>query len=367
MSPTVFGAAGLYGGGERYALELARALAREVDCELVVFGPRPGVVREPGGLGVRVLRPWARWRGHPAHPLAPGLPAALAGADVVHAHQLRAAPSRMTALAGLAAPWRLAVTDHGLGGGGWFGALPRLVDRFLVVSRFSAATLRAPAGRTDVIYGGADASRYFPDPRAGRDGVLFVGRLTPHKGVDRLIQALPENASLTVAGTPGYDPRPPESGYPALLRRLAQGRAVRFAGAVPDEEMPGLYRRAAVVVLPSVELTCYGRRVAISELLGLTAVEAMASGTPVICSRIGGLPEVVRDGETGFLVRPGDVAELRDRIATVLADPALARRLGDAARGLVLERFTWRRCAERCLAAYAAIGRPAGYRATDAV
>jgi glycosyltransferase involved in cell wall biosynthesis len=353
VAPTAFGVDGLFGGGERYPLELARALAGEVDCELVTFGPRARVVREPGGLVVRVLRPWLRWRGHPAHPLAPGLPALLAGADVVHAHHLRSAPSRIAALACRAADRRLAVTDHGLGGGGWAGLLPRMVDRFLVVSRFSAGTLNAPEGRTTVVYGGVDPSRYRPDPGVTRAGVLFVGRLTPHKGIDRLLRALPERAALTVVGTAGHDPRPPESGYPALLASLAAGREVRLLTGVSDQELPRLYRRAAVLVLPSVHETCYGRRVAISELLGLAVLEAMASGTPVVCSRVGGLPEIVRDAETGFLVEPGDVGALRDRVALLLADRALARRLGDNARQHVLERFTWAHCAHRCLAAYA--------------
>jgi glycosyltransferase involved in cell wall biosynthesis len=105
-------------------------------------------------------------------------------------------------------------------------------------------------------------------------------------------------------------------------------------------------------VLPSVHHTCYGRQVALPELLGLCVLEAMASGTPVVCSRLGGLPEVVRDGETGFLVTPGDVGELRDRLATVLGSPGLATRMGRAAREVALERFTWQACAARCLAAY---------------
>ena len=104
--------------------------------------------------------------------------------------------------------------------------------------------------------------------------------------------------------------------------------------------------------MPSVEVTCYGRTIAVSELLGLTAIEAMASGTPVVASRIGGLAEVVVDGETGFLVEPGDTAELGGRLEELLADPERARRMGEAARRLVLERYTWDACARRCVDAY---------------
>jgi starch synthase len=121
---------------------------------------------------------------------------------------------------------------------------------------------------------------------------------------------------------------------------------------VGDEALATLHRRAAVFVLPSVDRTCYGRPVAISELLGLSVLEAMASGTPVVASRVGGLPEIVADGATGFLVEPGDVDALNDRIATLLSDHRLARRLGDDARTAVVERFTWESCARRCLAAY---------------
>jgi len=104
--------------------------------------------------------------------------------------------------------------------------------------------------------------------------------------------------------------------------------------------------------VPSVHVTCYGATVAVSELLGLSTIEAMASGTPVVASRVGGLAEVVVDGATGFLVEPGDVDALRNRIALVLDDPALARRLGAGARARVLERFTWDACARRCRDAY---------------
>ncbi|HSK95974.1 MAG TPA: glycosyltransferase family 4 protein [Euzebyales bacterium] len=353
VAPTPFGSEGLFGGGERYPLELARALSAHVDCRVVTFGPVARQVSAPGGPDIRVLRPFTHLRGHPAHPLAPGLLAAIDDADVIHTHHLRSTPSRLAALAGRVRGRRLVVTDHGLGGGGWGGLLPRLFDRFLTVSRYSAETLGVPPSRTRVIYGGADPQRYRPEPdEEERHGVLFVGRLTPHKGVDRLLRALPDGEHLTVVGTGGHDPHPPERDYPDLLRRLAADHDVTFRGQVSDAELPGLYRRAAVYVLPSVHETCYGRHVAISELLGLSVLEAMASGAPVVCSKVGGVTEIVRDGETGFLVEPGDIAALRDRLDLLLHKPDLARELGDNARTAVLERFTWDACARRCLDAY---------------
>jgi alpha-maltose-1-phosphate synthase len=349
--PTPFGVAGLFGGGERYPLELTRALAREVDCELLTFGPRPGVWREPGGLRVRVLRRFGLLRGHPAHPIAPQLAWSLGGAEIVHTHQMRSAPSRVAAVVAAAAGRHRVTTDHGLGGGGWGGLLPLVFERFLTVSRFSADNLGVPASRTHVIYGGVDPARFRPGPDE-RDGVLYVGRITPHKGLDRLVRAVPEGVLLTVAGSAGHDRWPPERDYPAVLRKLATGRPVRFLGPVDDENLRLLYRRASVFVLPTVETTCFGKPVAVTELLGLSLLEAMASGTPVVASRTGGVPEVVRDGETGFLVPPGDVAQLHERIDLLARNPRLARRMGRAARALVLDQFTWQATARRCLAAY---------------
>jgi glycosyltransferase involved in cell wall biosynthesis len=356
VAPTAFGTDGLFGGGERYPLALARALAREpgVDCELLTFGRSPGARTEPGGLRIRVVRALGHWRRHPAHPLSPALVPIVRSADVVHTHHFRSVPSGLAALAAATTrlPTAVATTDHGLGGSGQRGMFPRLFDRFLTVSQYSAATLHAPPAKTRVVYGGADPSAFRPGPADDRAGVLFVGRLTPHKGVDVLLRALPRDAELSIAGTAGHDRGQPARDYPERLRELAAGRHVRFLGPVDDADLAALHRRAAVFVLPSVARTCYGRQVGISELLGLSVLEAMASATPVVASRIGGVPEVVVDGETGFLVEPGDVEALHDRIASLLSDRRLARRLGDNARAAVLARFTWEACAQRCLAAY---------------
>jgi glycosyltransferase involved in cell wall biosynthesis len=357
VSPTAFGSAGIYGGGERYPLELARALALCEECELVTFGPRRSCFVESGGLRVRTLRAIGYIGRHPAHPLAPGLLAAVDGADIIHTHHMRSTPSRLAALLAQLHHCPVVTTDHGLQGGDWFGLLPRLFDRFVTVSEYSARVLNVPADRVRVVYGGADPKRFKPNPLGSREGVLFVGRITPHKGVDRLIAALPPGCRLTIAGSVGHDPDPPERDYPELLARMADGRAVRFLGTAPDVCLQDLYRSAEVFVLPSVHDTCYGRSVATSELLGLSVIEAMASGTPVICSAIGGVPEIVEHGLTGFLVEPGNVAELRERLSEILRNPRLARRIGSRAREDVLERFTWRACADRCLAAYSELRR----------
>src|SRR5438105_5414249 len=224
--PTPFGRAGLFGGGERYPLELARALASRVECELITFGRWPRVESEPNGLRIRTLKAMGWMGGHPANPFAPGLPAALAGAQVVNTHHMRSLPSRMAALSTLTTRATLAVTDHGLQGSNWAGLLPKLFDVFLTVSAYSALELCAAPARTRVIYGGADPRRYSPEPWQSRHGVLFVGRLTPHKGVDRLLQALPPGAAARIVGTFGHDPRLPERHYPNLLRRLARDREV---------------------------------------------------------------------------------------------------------------------------------------------
>jgi glycosyltransferase involved in cell wall biosynthesis len=350
--PTPFGTSGLFGGGERYPLELARALAAEVECELITFGRVADETRAAGGLRIRQLRAARHIAGHPAHPVAPSLPPSLFRADVIHTHHMRSTPSQIAAVTGRVLGKHLVVTDHGLQGTDWCGLLPRLFERFLMVSQYSAVELNSPPERTRVIYGGADPERYCPDPRQERDGVLFVGRITPHKGVDRLIAALPVGARLTIAGSEGHDPQLPESGYPAYLRQLAAGRDVRFAGPVSDEDLPQLYRQARVLVLPSVHHTCYGREIRVAELLGLVVLEAMASGTPVICSRLGGLPEIVDHGVTGYLVEPGDIDELHHRLEELTGNVELAARLGRNARERVLASFTWQRCADRCLAAY---------------
>ena len=112
-------------------------------------------------------------------------------------------------------------------------------------------------------------------------------------------------------------------------------------GFVPHDELVGLYERAAVVACPSHR-----------EGYGVVCAEAMAHGRPVVASAVGGLLDLVVDGETGLLVAPGDVAALRSALDRLLADADLRRRLGEAARERALARLSWDAATDATLAAY---------------
>src|SRR5262249_25532314 len=158
--------------------------------------------------------------------------------------------------------------------------------------------------------GGVDTEKFSPDPAVPREPVvLFVGRLVPHKGVNYLIEALPDGLTLEVIG------RPYDAGFAAELRRLAAGRAVRFRADCDDAEVVRACRRALCVVLPSVYRSPAGGETPVPELLGQTLLEGMACRTPVVCTAVASLPEVVADGVTGFVVAPNDPAALGAKLA----------------------------------------------------
>jgi glycosyltransferase involved in cell wall biosynthesis len=113
-----------------------------------------------------------------------------------------------------------------------------------------------------------------------------------------------------------------------------------------------LYRKAAVTVVASVYRDVFGVQHPTSELLGLPLLESMAVGTPVVCTRVGGMPEYMLDGKTGFIVTPNDPSTLRDRVLRLLDHPALAAEMGRAGHRHV-QQYGWTQVAERTLAAYA--------------
>ena len=244
-------------------------------------------------------------------------------ADVVHAHWLpSAAVGLVTGRPVVAQVWG---TDVALARRFPAGARAILRRARVVVapSNALAAEVRAlGAGEVRVIPSGVEVPPFVRDEDEP-PFVLYAGRLSPEKGVLELVEAA-NGIPLVVAGD-------------GPLRDRVHGAR----GFVPHEELLRLYERAAVVAVPSYR-----------EGFGVVCAEAMAHARPVVASSVGGLLDLVVDGETGIHVPPGDVGALRAALERLLADRDLRRRMGEAGRARVLERFTWDAVVEATLATY---------------
>ena len=351
MTPTYFAPESVLGGGERFAEELARAMAGrpEVrDVKLVSFGPRAFRETPKPRFERVILESWTRDR---MTPFAPGLLAELREADVVHCHQLAVLPSFFGIVFGRLRGSRTFVSD--LGGGGWTPGyqidVTRFLDAHLPISEYAARGIHGRNQRRRVIYGGVDLERYPPREALGHDGsVIFLGRVLPHKGIHFMIEGLPAGVALDVIGPT------PDAAYLERLRALAAGREVRFHGALPDSAVIARLGTAMALVHPTPvdEQGSAGAR----ELFGLALVEAMARGCPVIASDAASLPEIVTPEVDGLLVPPNQPAAIGAAIRRLRDEPGLWERLSAGARRTVEARFTWTRVADRCLEAYAECG-----------
>lgn len=205
-------------------------------------------------------------------------------------------------------------------------------DLFLCVSSFIRERVLAmgfPEARTRVHYIGEDYRAIQPrSPQEETRTILHVARLVEMKGTKYLIRGFAElsrrwqDVQLVIIGD-----GPMRASLQALTRSLGLEERVQFLGARPHGEVLAWMRRALMLVLPSI-LTRSGR----TEGLGMVLLEAAATGVPVVGSRIGGIPEVVVDGQTGFLVPDRDPDALASRMLCLLEEPTRRRRMGEDAR-----------------------------------
>jgi glycosyltransferase involved in cell wall biosynthesis len=305
------------------AVEHVRARGVEVE----VIGPEQfrhyGIAYGHGMLANLRRRPW----------LALLVPALLAGfvraarrvdADLLHAHWLPA--GWVAAQSGKPYVVQVWGTDVELA-----RRAPWLARRVLRGARLVIAASNDLAERAKAL--GARDVRVIPSGVELPEGVgneaepaevLYAGRLSPEKGVLELLEAA-RGLNLVVAGDGPLRDRVP------------------FArGFVEHDELHHLYARAALVACPS-------RR----EGFGVACLEAMAHGRPVVATRVGGLLDLVVDGETGIVVPPRDPGALRSALDRLLADPELRRRLGLAGRERARTLFSWEHVTDATLAAYA--------------
>jgi glycosyltransferase involved in cell wall biosynthesis len=258
----------------------------------------------------------------------------------------------------------------------------RSVDLVLSCSNFVTTQIRDAfpefADRSATLYNGVDISRFKPNGQPRETNrtkrLLYVGSVAPHKGLHVLLAGLPEvvkripELRLDIVGSPSY-PLPWDwlqtLGDPMEMARLAKfydGRGyewhlkeqirrlnltdhVEFSGELSRADLTERFRSADVFVFPSLW----------NELFGMPTAEAMASGVPVVTSRIAGLPEVVEHEKTGFLVPPGDPSALADAITRLLEDEGLRRSMGQVGRERVLQHFTWDKIAQDLVQYYSTL------------
>ncbi|MCY1138518.1 glycosyltransferase [Actinoplanes sp. Pm04-4] len=230
--------------------------------------------------------------------------------------------------------------------------LGRAVDRVIVQCHDEIRELLrlgVPRSQMTLVPSGVNVERFSPDgPAVARDPkrtrILTVARLVERKGIEDIVRALPAvpGAELVVVGGPA------EGEVATKLRRAAAQSGVAdrvvLAGAVPAHEMPQWYRSADIVAATPWY-----------EPFGLTALEAMSCGVPVVASSVGGLADTVVDGVTGDLVPPRDPARLGVALRRLASDEV--RRLSYAAAAVdrALHSYAWPRIADRLAQVYASV------------
>ena len=258
------------------------------------------------------------------------------------------------------------LTIHASMKGGLWSRLGRMgIEPFLIVDKIVTVSEEikkqlsdagVPASKISVISSGVWLSRFYMVKKyylkKDNPTILFVGRLRRVKGVRILIEAFRlvlgafSQARLLIVGD-----GPSKAELEELSSKMGLRKHVKFFGTVPHHHIPKYLSMADVFVLPSIETSQEkgeGRPTAL--------MEAMAAGVPVVASRIGGIPEIVKHGKNGLLVKPGDYAELADTIIKVLSDPLLASQLGFEASKSATE-YDWCKIAKKVCEVYIEVAR----------
>ena len=219
------------------------------------------------------------------------------------------------------------------------------IDFWVSASRYNARQVEARYGRrVEVIHNGVDTDVFTPrarDPelRAGYARpeqliVVSVGRLVGWKGLQVILEAI---ATLPFLQYVIVGSGPEEAALKAHALRLGVSDRVAFAGRVSHGDLPRLLAQCDIFVQPSTG----------EEAFGISVVEAMACGLPVLASDNGGLPEIIVDGSTGFLLPPGNVVAWRAKLADLARDKAHMTQLGVSGRERAVSHFTWSANAKR--------------------
>ncbi len=345
--------------GGRHAWELPKALSRYAKVTLVCFANTRSRERISDSLVEEVLPAFRSLR--PLFDLNNPLPLSLRSFlkilqenDVIHINNFGTLPASIATVYCHFAGKPIFASYHGGRGLTFarpFPFLGKWVTGYLFVCRYMFNMFAKYGRDCRAMYVGVDTVRFRPlNIEKVKGKVLFVGRLDPIKGVEYLIDAVRDlDATLYLAG-------PPENeGYLEVLKARDGGSKAIFLGRQLDDALVQHYNSALVTVHPSAYINKWWSQFPQSDYTPANIIESMACGTPVIGTDVAGLPELIQDGKTGFIVPSAQPEALRKRIAYLLANPRIAADMGRRAREVVLDRFTWEAVARRCLEAYLTI------------
>jgi spore coat protein SA len=231
------------------------------------------------------------------------------------------------------ARWDRRLFDRG------FAAAVRVLGVSNFIREHTEQRYPAVAGKSCTVYNGVDGTLFAPDVEPGDAPILYVGRVEERKGVHVLLDAFEQVISkqrphtrLRIVGPHSYWHDAPSPYYQALAERCAANPRIELRGPTyDDQELAAVYRDAAVSVVPSV----------FPEALGLTSLEAQASGVPVVVSNSGGLPETVSPGQSGLVFENGNAGELAEAVLSIVGNEDRRRSMGAAARDWVMRTFSW--------------------------
>jgi glycosyltransferase involved in cell wall biosynthesis len=313
VSPTYYSKSSVVGGGEKYILYMSSAIGAaaalqgiQIHDSILAFGQEPGVYEIKPGARCEVMR------GRPWEPLSVNLQdfnQRIAEAEIIVVHQCLSAFGLFVASHSRLAGKVVIGVDEGGGEHALVHHTPEIgliFDWFHAYSRFCANSFRDIEGRVAIVPGPVDTSYYRPDPTVKRDAslVLAVGRLLPHKGFERIINALPAGLRLIIAGTK-YDRE-----YCNYLSKLFGFSRVKIEEHLTDAELLLLMQTAGIFVHASTHIDYRGTYYAKPELLGLAPLEALSAGTPALVSSAGSLPELTCVGGCRMFRDDIELAEL---------------------------------------------------------
>lgn len=337
-----------HGGAERYVTMLAYVVSQRLDTTLLTFGEinktftyntlkiivlktkRNRLLHNEGKSYLKFFNLVKIYRKY----------------DVIHAHHYFMDATMIAAIYSKISRKKFYVTDHGGRGINFARYFPAkfFTTKFMGQTEYEQRRFNIKSSRFIKIYGGVDLTTHKPK-YTKKNQVVFVGRLLKHKGIEYLIQGIPDGTLCVIAGH-AYD-----KAYYEHLKSLANNN-VCFIVSASDDQIIKLLQESVALILPSVDRDYFGTRHENPELFGLVVAEAFACGTPAIVSNSSALAYVVKNDKTGYVVPQNSSDAIKTAISKLLDNTSQAEILGRNAHKEAVQNYNWDSVALKCVNEY---------------